>query len=196
MVNTEGHGREGIIEDTDISRTVGWFTSCYPVILEGCSSEDIPKAIKTTKESIRKIPNKGIGHDILRYLSPEQNINELSFEKQAEINFNYLGQFGQDIENNIFSISQMPIGQSIHPDSELLYKLDINGLVAQDKLEMTFTYNSKQYKREIIKRLTDIYKKTLTKVIDYCLLKEETEHTSSDYGDLRLGFEELSYNFV
>lgn len=191
MINMEGHGREAIIEDTDVSRTVGWFTSTYPIIIKHCKSQDIKKAIKTIKESFKKTPNKGIGHDILKYLTPKENIKDLRMEEEAEISFNYLGQINEKSQNNTFDMSILSTGQAIHPESEVLYKLDINGFVIDEKLTMSITYNKNEYNNNTIERLTNIYKDVLIKVIAHCVSKEKVEPTPSDYGDSNLGLDEL-----
>ncbi|QUI24147.1 amino acid adenylation domain-containing protein [Vallitalea pronyensis] len=191
MVNMEGHGRESIVDNTDLSRTVGWFTSCYPILLEGCSLGDIAGMVKTVKESMRRIPNKGVGHDILKYLSPRETILDMGFEKQAEISFNYLGQFGRDVDNEVFSMSEISVGETNHPDSEACYKLNINGLVMKDKLQMSFAYSHNEYKEETIKKLAKLYKKSLIDVIEHCVSMDSTEHTPWDYGDANLSLEEL-----
>ncbi|WP_265184968.1 condensation domain-containing protein [Bacillus gaemokensis] len=69
-VNLEGHGRESILSDLDITRTVGWFTSQYPVVLPIEAGSDISHRIKDIKEGLRQIPNKGIGYGLLKY-SPD-----------------------------------------------------------------------------------------------------------------------------
>src|SRR6185503_2426236 len=70
LVELEGHGREEIAEHIDVSRTVGWFTSVYPLLVDitepGASIDHLVKI----KEQMRKIPNKGIGFGVLRYLNP------------------------------------------------------------------------------------------------------------------------------
>ncbi|WP_246063161.1 condensation domain-containing protein, partial [Paenibacillus ehimensis] len=88
-VNLEGHGREEIIPDVDVSRTVGWFTSQFPVVLELGQDEPVGQRIKRVKEGLRHIPNKGIGYGILRYLSAPQE--GMKFGVEPEISFNYLG---------------------------------------------------------------------------------------------------------
>ncbi|MGI8505171.1 MAG: amino acid adenylation domain-containing protein, partial [Hassallia sp.] len=69
LVNLEGHGREEIFNHVDLSRTVGWFTSEFPVLLSLEKVSQPPgDALKTIKEQLRRIPNRGIGYGILRYL--------------------------------------------------------------------------------------------------------------------------------
>lgn len=107
LINLEGHGREGIIEDINISRTVGWFTSQYPVLLditsaiskyknESTSSDvDLPLLLRQVKEMLRRIPNKGIGYGILRYLTSPEKKGDFEFKLKPDISFNYLGELGE-----------------------------------------------------------------------------------------------------
>lgn len=67
-VNLEGHGREEIVQDVDLSRTIGWFTTAFPVVFD-LDTDHEGDAIKQVKEQLRKIPNKGIGYGILKYLT-------------------------------------------------------------------------------------------------------------------------------
>ena len=75
LLDLEGHGREEILPDFDISRTVGWFTTLYPVILDMSESANLPYLIKTVKEDLRRIPNHGIGYGILKYLTLDRDSN-------------------------------------------------------------------------------------------------------------------------
>ncbi|MCP4657640.1 MAG: non-ribosomal peptide synthetase, partial [bacterium] len=69
LVSMEGHGREELDEDLDLSRTVGWFTSIFPVLLE--RFDDPGDQIKAVKERLRSIPGGGVGYGLLRYLNEE-----------------------------------------------------------------------------------------------------------------------------
>ena len=66
LVQLEGHGREALFDDIDLTRTVGWFTSVYPLRLSP-SAADIGNSIKAIKEELRAVPHKGIGYGVLRY---------------------------------------------------------------------------------------------------------------------------------
>ncbi|PFJ14079.1 condensation domain-containing protein, partial [Bacillus cereus] len=109
-INMEGHGREDILENVDISRTVGWFTTMYPVLIDLGNETDLATNIKMVKEILRKIPNKGIGFGILKYLSKEKYLLN---EQKAPISFNYLGELDQDINRREFSASKWSIGETV-----------------------------------------------------------------------------------
>ncbi|UCH97971.1 MAG: AMP-binding protein, partial [Candidatus Aminicenantes bacterium] len=91
-INLEGHGREPIIPDIDISRTVGWFTTQYPVTLDMAGTGNLAGVLKSVKKTLRRIPDKGIGYGILRYLTPLQKKEGHLFNLQPEISFNFLGE--------------------------------------------------------------------------------------------------------
>ncbi|QDX94131.1 amino acid adenylation domain-containing protein [Brevibacillus laterosporus] len=191
IINLEGHGREDILNDMNISRTVGWFTSQYPVVLDLEKSEDISLQIKLVKENLRHIPNKGIGYDILRYVTIKELRPSLSFGLQPEVSFNYLGQFDSDVKTGVFSLSQNETGNLFSPESERPFLLDISSVVESGKLQISIGYNSLQYKEETIAALAEMYKKHLLLIIDHCMSKEVGELTPSDLGDDDLSFEDL-----
>jgi hypothetical protein len=76
LLDLEGHGREEIFDDVDLSRTVGWFTTIFPVLLNLPATSDLATTVKTIKEQLREIPNRGIGYGLLRYLSGDESIAE------------------------------------------------------------------------------------------------------------------------
>ncbi len=90
LLNLEGHGREALDTEVDISRTVGWFTTIYPVAIAVKHPDDAIRQLIEVKETLHRIPNKGIGYGILRYLSGKP------YDHQPEITFNYLGDFGAE----------------------------------------------------------------------------------------------------
>ena len=100
LIDVEGHGREDIIEGLDLSRTVGWFTSLFPVRLDPGVDADQARAagpaagtaLKRVKEQLRTLPNHGVGYGALRYLNPQTG-PALAGLPHAQIGFNYLGRF-------------------------------------------------------------------------------------------------------
>ncbi|GAA1240479.1 hypothetical protein GCM10009665_34180 [Kitasatospora nipponensis] len=94
LVELEGHGREEIVEQVDLSRTVGWFTTLYPARFElaglaGGVPATVGLALRRVKEVLRRIPDKGIGYGLLRHLHPDGE----RLAARPELGFNYLGRF-------------------------------------------------------------------------------------------------------
>ncbi|XOS94644.1 condensation domain-containing protein [Brevibacillus laterosporus] len=179
LVSMEGHGREEILENVDISRTIGWFTSEYPVAIH-LTKTDISFAIKQVKETLRRVPNKGFGFGVLKYLAKE------TFEVKPEISFNYLGQFTDKEEGN-----SSLMGDLISRENTSELSLDINGSIEADRLQMHFSYNASAYYPETIASLVQNFKSYLLEIISHCLTKDGVEHTPSDFDINDLTMEEL-----
>ena len=90
LVNLERHGREDILDGVDLSRTVGWFTSLYPVLLDLEEETDPGRSLRSIKEQLRQIPNHGIGYGLLRYLRDETEVSaKLAALPRPELSFLY-----------------------------------------------------------------------------------------------------------
>ncbi|SCW30123.1 non-ribosomal peptide synthase domain TIGR01720/amino acid adenylation domain-containing protein [Paenibacillus tianmuensis] len=189
LVNLEGHGREPIIPDIDITRTVGWFTSQYPVVLDMGADRDVSRRIKRVKEELRQIPHKGIGFGILSYLTALEE--DSSLEVKPDIRFNYLGQFDQDLSTNGLQVSPYSTGTAMSGNAERHCALDINGMIAGGALTLTIGYSGKQYRRETMERFSGLLRASLQEIIGHCVAKERTELTPSDVLLKGLAIEEL-----
>ncbi len=172
LFNLEGHGREEILKNLDVTRTVGWFTSIYPVLLK-MNLHGLSKQIKSVKENLRNIPNKGIGYGILKYLTPAEKKERLEFTVIPEIGFLFLGELGQEsYMKNIYDVSLVPAKQSISPDFDRQSKLEIDSMIISKKLVFNFNYNKKEYDQTTIQKLVVSYKMNLLKIIKHCVSKE------------------------
>ncbi|MGW9571720.1 amino acid adenylation domain-containing protein [Paenibacillus terrae] len=191
LVNMEGHGREEVIEEIDVSRTVGWFTSQYPFVLDMSHAEDTAYQLKRIKEDLRHIPNKGVGYGILRYVAPDEYKAELDFSLQPEISFNYLGQFSEPANADAFVRSSMPMGSPLGQEGEKPTSLDVVGYIEGGVLCMSIAYNGLEYTSETISALNESFKTHLVRMIDHCMSQEGGEMTPSDLGDDELTIEEL-----
>ncbi|MBE0343779.1 hypothetical protein E4V51_27085, partial [Paenibacillus sp. 28ISP30-2] len=187
-------GREEFNKDIDVSRTVGWFTSVYPFVVDVSKPVDLAHQIKMVKDKLRRVPNKGVGYGILRYLSPrdQQGTAVLFSAKVPEISFNYLGQFdgktGADAPLRTSTLSSFA-GAEVSPHAERTLTFDINGMVSDGKLRLVFDYNGREYEPSTVERLTAGYKKHLLELIRHCCAKVTTEQSPTDftYGPLSIG---------
>ncbi|MEW9702929.1 amino acid adenylation domain-containing protein [Paenibacillus sp. SI8] len=178
LVNLEGHGRENIHADVDITRTVGWFTSQYPVLLTTEASRPLSERIKRIKEDLRHIPRKGIGYGMLRYLSQQHETSELRSE--LEISFNYLGQFDQDLQDSSIRPSDYSTGISVSNNTVMKHVLNINGLITDGRLTLTIQYSSNAFRTETMEHLGGLLQASLQEIIAHCVTKEQPELTPSD----------------
>jgi amino acid adenylation domain-containing protein/thioester reductase-like protein/non-ribosomal peptide synthase protein (TIGR01720 family) len=191
LINLEGHGREEIIKEVDISRTVGWFTAQYPVMLNMGKNKDLAYSIKSVKEGMRRIPNKGIGYGILKYLTLPENKKNLKFNLKPEISFNYLGQFEADADNGGFGISDVSVGMCVSPTMEPPYAIDINGMVTKGRLILNFTYHKAEYDRATIAKFAESFRWNLIDIVAHCTAHDYTELTPSDFTLKKFTLDEL-----
>ncbi|WP_301292840.1 non-ribosomal peptide synthetase, partial [Paenibacillus tyrfis] len=191
LISLEGHGREAdaIGLELDLSRTIGWFTSQYPVLLTVEGSQALGKQIKRVKEDLRRIPRKGIGYGILRYVSELPEAERL--RQEPEISFNYLGQFDEDLQNGAFGFSPYSSGQSVSEQTALQHALTFNGMVSGGRLTMTLLYNAKAFRLETIEHVAQLLHDRLVEVLEHCETKEQAELTPSDVQRKGLTIDEL-----
>lgn len=188
-IELEGHGRGEIGGDVNINRTVGWFTSIYPVMLE--SGDSVLETLIKVKEMLRSIPNIGIGYGMNKYLLNDGNeINSDKDEKTA-ISFNYLGQLDVDKDNTIFKISGKDIGENISLNNRRAYELDISAFAVEKCLRITIDYSQAQYKRSTIQKLISNYELFLEEIISGCQNQKDRVLTPSD-----LTFKDLPIEYL
>ncbi|MFW6357633.1 MAG: amino acid adenylation domain-containing protein [Chroococcales cyanobacterium] len=189
LLDLEGHGREDLFEDVDISQTVGWFTTLFPVQLTLEDPDSLEESIKAIKEQLRQIPHHGIGYGILRYLAQDKEICALS---QAQVRFNYLGQFDTEItSSSLFQLASQSGGQDRSLDSHRPYLLDINSCIRHECLEMDWSYSQGIYSEATITALADNFMEKLRSLINHCCTLESGGYTPSDFPQMQLSQAEL-----
>lgn len=185
LLDLEGHGREDIFEGVDLSRTIGWFTAVFPVLLNSEKHSDLGDAIKSVKEQLRAVPNRGIGCGVLGYLNPEI-AKKLPKLPQAEVSFNYLGQFDQLLpKSSLLILSSEPSGPLRSPRGNRRYLLEINGFIASNKLQLDWTYSESIHRRESIENLATGFIESLRSLIQYCQSPDAGGCTPSDFAEFK-----------
>lgn len=186
LIQLEGHGREDLFNGIDLSRTVGWFTTMYPVKLSPADS--LGQSIKTIKEQLRAVPDKGLGFGVLRNLGDETVRAQLSELAVPRITFNYLGQLdgsfaGQD---SLFLPSNEDSGLGQSQDAPLGNWLTINGQVYNGELNLGWTFSGEMYRVETVQALADAYGEELRVLIEHCCREENQAVTPADFPLARL----------
>jgi len=183
MIGLEGHGREQIVDGLDISRTVGWFTSVFPVWLSLDSPDDEAANIKSIKEQLRLIPDKGLGFGVLKYLNKEVTIPK---EEPWEVLFNYLGQsVNMTGASKWFVPAHESIGNNVNENHLFTKKMVINSVVNAGKLITDWNFSTLHFNEATIQMLVKTYHTNLESIINYCLQNQasgKTEATPSDFG--------------
>jgi amino acid adenylation domain-containing protein/non-ribosomal peptide synthase protein (TIGR01720 family) len=183
-VDLEHYGRAAIAADLDLTRTVGWFTTLYPALLNLPNIHDPGASLKSIKEQLRSIPHHGLGYGLWRYLRTDA---ELSPMPQADIRFNYLGQMDQLPLPN-FSLGVTP--ESAHglqdPRNHRPHLLVLNTLIQHQKLQMCWQYSFHLHDRATIKQLAEHFINALSILIHHCQSADSGGLTPSDVSGARL----------
>ncbi len=188
LIDLEGHGREPLFTDVDLSRTVGWFTSVFPVYLNWDKNSDLIQILKAVKEQLRLIPNQGIGYGLLRYLGRKQIIENLQKLPQAEVSFNYLGQFNQFSEESQFlTPATEAIGLVQSPQAKRSYLIEIDCLVINDKLQIDWTYSQNLHQKTTIEKLAQGFIDALKSLINCSIDTNIESYTPSDFSSAKIG---------
>ena len=194
FISLEGHGREEIIKNVDLSRTSGWFTTIFPTRLTLPDSPGASAALKSIKEQLRGIPNRGIGFGLLRYLCQDGAVQaKLSTLPKPQILFNYLGQFDRALPDSALFRFSRPLAGAHSPEALRSHLLEINMTVISGCLRMNWTYSQNIHHRQTIQQLADNYAEALRTLIAHILSPDEAGgFTPSDFPLANLDEDKIS----
>jgi amino acid adenylation domain-containing protein/non-ribosomal peptide synthase protein (TIGR01720 family) len=164
LVDVEGHGREDILSDIDLTRTVGWFTSIYPVLLGVVDHGDAGNALKSIKEQLRNVPSNGFWYGASRYLADKSQLKIV-----APILFNYLGQLDQALPpESPFAPARKSSGANLSPTGLCLHEWEIIGEIRDSCLRLQWRFSRERYSESTMQALTDACKTELKTLINHC----------------------------
>ncbi|MCP4117660.1 MAG: amino acid adenylation domain-containing protein [Desulfobacteraceae bacterium] len=174
-LDLEGHGRE-VPESkafkhpeadryVDVSRTVGWFTTLHPVLLKVTEQGDLVEDIRCIRNILKEIPGRGLAHGVLGTMGPEPVRDELKQQPLPEIGFNYLGRFEGPKPDGIFSAIEEPDIQIIDPRLNRWHELEIEGIIVNDRLEITFIHNPHVLAGEAVRSMVTAYRDEIKAII-------------------------------
>ncbi|WP_270171314.1 non-ribosomal peptide synthetase [Paenibacillus sp. SYP-B4298] len=198
LLHMESHGREEITEGIDTSRTVGWFTSMYPVYVELAPKLSPGAALKAIKEQLRLAPAQGLSYGALRYLSQNQQLaDKLRSLPVPQISFNYLGQFqNTEAEGGVFGMAPEASGDVQHPLDPLAHLLDTGGIIYGGRLQLSASYSIKLFEEEWMSSLIEHAAQSLRELIAACREGEEAQWSPSDFPLARLSEEQIARHLV
>jgi non-ribosomal peptide synthase protein (TIGR01720 family) len=174
LIDLEGHGREEISDEIDVTRTVGWFTAIFPVVLDLGATTDVGSALQSISAQLRQIPGRGLSYGLLRYLGSDTEVAlSLRRSPQPEVIFNYLGQF----ENNDDTASTSGLrlagenpGLLQDPRQQRRYLLEVGGSVTGGQLHFTIKYSENIHRRYTIQQLAGGLLQALRDLIEHYTL--------------------------
>ncbi|MDQ2586489.1 non-ribosomal peptide synthase/polyketide synthase [Saccharothrix yanglingensis] len=170
-VALEGHGREELVDGVDLSRTVGWFTTQFPVVLPVHDGWD--RTLKSVKEALRAVPHRGLSYEALGYRA------------LPEVSFNYHGRF--DVADGGFYRARAgSVGEDVPTTGRRSHLLDVTGLVEGGELELTWEYSELVHDGATVRRLADRVVEALREIVAHCAEPGAGGRTPSDFPLARL----------
>jgi len=186
LIDLEGHGREELIEGLDLSRTIGWFTSLYPVLLNANGDQDL--LLKEVKTQLRSVPHHGISFGLLRYFSQKITPNQT-----AAISFNYLGQVDEhklNLATTQWLLSNAPTGLGMFAKQQRPHPLAINARIQDQSLQVNWSYSHEIHHPQTMQNLAETY---IQHLCSYLTGSSSTKfYSASDFQLVDLSEGELS----
>jgi non-ribosomal peptide synthase protein (TIGR01720 family) len=192
LINLEGHGREDILPNSDITRTIGWFTTIFPINLQLSASGQPGDDLKAIKEQMRQIPNRGMEYGLLRYLHPDRDLREKLVEREtAVLSFNYLGQFNEQTKAGLFRIVAGANASSFAPENQRPHILDVTSSIHNQQLHLNLHYSRELHHQQTIAQFGDELMRRLRDLIKHCQSPQAQGYTPSDFDKISLDQGEL-----
>ncbi|HSK75700.1 MAG TPA: non-ribosomal peptide synthase/polyketide synthase [Thermoanaerobaculia bacterium] len=196
VVDLEAHGREELFPDVDLTRTVGWFTTQFPVRLSLPSPAAPGAALKRIKEELRAVPRGGAGYGLLRFLAGDAGLSRaLAGTTGPQVAFNYLGQLDQALpESSLFAGAPESAGPSLSAGAHRAVVFEVNASVRDGRLRVHWEHSRDLHREDTVRALAEGYLDALRRTIEHCR-SASGSLTPSDLPLLRLGQEDLDRLF-
>ncbi|MEU6621416.1 amino acid adenylation domain-containing protein [Streptomyces litmocidini] len=162
-VELEGHGRENLFDDVDLSRTAGWFTTLFPVVLP-VPGEDWGTRIKAVKETLRAVPEAGIGYGALRHLTANSGLGGA----RCQVGFNYHGHFDVATGDGLLRAWQPSPVPDRGADLTRPNLLEVTGMVRDGRLEFSWEYSAALHDEATIAGLAERFTTALADLVAHC----------------------------
>ncbi|KAJ3088357.1 hypothetical protein HK102_008943 [Quaeritorhiza haematococci] len=168
-VDLEGHGREPWSDDLDVSNTVGWFTSVYPMLFETSVSAEIGDLLRQVKQKIRAVPEKGLSYGLIKYLAPTTpETQDIQREHGNRWAFNYLGRFQNLDSGGFFQIENVDRDEYFGENDRLPHAGTFQCIHKDNRLVITYRGESSFVSRNDIEQLFSIWSKWMRRIVAHC----------------------------
>ncbi|TYC70216.1 hypothetical protein EH183_30290, partial [Streptomyces sp. CB01881] len=158
VIDLESHGRDTDRADVDLSRTVGWFTTLYPLRLTALAEDSPAEVVRRTAERLAELaalPDTGAGFGLLRYGRVGAETAGLRSLPAPALRFNYLGQMSDGGPDGPFELSLESTGPTVDPQGRRPYLVDVTAVVVAGRLRISWSYNPALHRSGEIEELAE-----------------------------------------
>ena len=191
LLELEGHGREEeAVTGVDLSRTIGWFTTHFPLLLELGDAVRPVEILRLVKESLRRLPHRGLPYGALRYLSAEWAGR--GHLPEPPVSFNYLGQQDRGLpSSDLLAPTAESSGAERDPDMPRKAELGVHATVTGGRLKSFWTYSAARFRKSTIEELARSFRRGLEDLAKSVEAEDELGALPVDFPELDLDQEEL-----
>ena len=202
-IELEGHGREeDLLPGIDLTRTVGWFTTLYPVVLDAPAGAGPGERLQAIKERLRAVPSRGVSHGVLRWLGAPEVRETLAAFSPPEVSFNYLGQSdasargaGAAASASVLSFARENPGPTLSPRATRSHELAVSAVVAGGSLRVEWIYGSERLPKATVEAWAAAFRAQALRIAEHCASPGAGGYTPSDFPLARLDQETLDRLF-
>ncbi len=192
-VMMESHGRSNSGVDLDVSRTIGWFTSMYPLYLQLGGTATLTDLLKSVKEQLRNVPQDGLGYGVLKYNEKSCDLDR----PEPKICFNYFGKIFQGEKSvtvnsgleksekilRVSSLNHLAQFNTRSISQERVFQIEIVGMEVEDGIAFNIIYNTQAIDKPFITDIINKFKQGIVNLIQICK-ESQGGFTPSDLADL------------
>ncbi|NBD14048.1 non-ribosomal peptide synthase/polyketide synthase, partial [Corallococcus silvisoli] len=192
-ITLEGHGRDVALPGVDVSRTVGWFTAAYPVVLDVAGHAAEGDLLRAVRDSVRTVSGRGASYGMLRHLRTDDVARLLGAQPAPAVAFNYLGQFdGLAAGMTLLEPATGSTGLSRAPDATRTEVLSVGARVLDGRLRLEWTYSEHLHQRATVEALAGASLETLRALVALRASPETLRYTPADFPLARLSSDALA----
>nr|MBA3816541.1 AMP-binding protein [Parachlamydiaceae bacterium] len=162
LINHEGHGRFGL-NNVDVSRTIGWFTSIYPLLLT--KQATVKQTLQFVCHALRSVNTIDLNYGIGRYLQKQPELQKI----RPEVLFNYFGRVGADLLNNKKSLltdCEQLNALTSHTLNKMPHSLEINAIATEEHVQVSFMYDAKSYSHDTMTKLLQKFPEKIEVILE------------------------------
>ncbi|KAL1925064.1 uncharacterized protein VTP21DRAFT_4718 [Calcarisporiella thermophila] len=169
-LNLEGHGREPRDSRFDVSRTVGWFTTIYPVTLSMAADDHPSMIINRVKNALRNIPDKGVSYGVIKYLAPITEITEgIKNHSMSPIYFNYFGRFHNFERTDALFVPDESVDACNGDGNEITNGFTVSCSFDVDRcLQLRICFNTSLFKAGVLEEWGEKWVESMELLIEHC----------------------------
>lgn len=188
VISMESHGRQNDYVELDIDRTVGWFTSFYPILFRNVGA-DKQLDLVNVKETMSCVPNNGSDYFPLKnrgLLSVPEHLHPL-------VNFNYQGTLMESQKTLYFIQSHEEYAMPMAPENIFGSPISLDGMIINNKFEVIVSYVESLSEKLKIDEFIESFRNELKEIVDFCVSKEERIITPMELGCPGMNWEDFLY---